>query len=58
MTSTFFHPDYTVGSGLTPDLLSRLATPLAGSDLSVDTAGGEFHPALKVLPLWYHVARW
>ncbi|CVI61806.1 Putative secreted protein (modular protein) [Agrobacterium salinitolerans str. Hayward 0363] len=45
-----FHPDYTVGSGLSPDLLTfRLWRPeaLAGSGKNPDTAGGELHPALR-----------
>ena len=36
----FFHPDSTVGPGITPGHASRLAGC---------TAGGEFHPALKIL---------
>jgi hypothetical protein len=45
----FSHPDYTVGSGISPDLLTLKAgslEALAGSSLRF-TAGGEFHPALK-----------
>jgi hypothetical protein len=45
-----FHPDYTVGSGISPDLLTfRQEVPeaLAGSRIAPDTAGGEFHPALR-----------
>jgi hypothetical protein len=34
----FFHPDYTVGSGVSPDHALRLAGY---------TAGRELHPALK-----------
>jgi hypothetical protein len=56
--AVFFHPDYTVGSGVGPDLLtlrSRLRTcvpvpttqALAGSCANAPTAGGESHPALK-----------
>jgi hypothetical protein len=48
-----FHPDYTVGSGLSPDLLTfRLWRPeaLAGSGKNPDTAGGELHPALRTRP--------
>ena len=37
-TIIFFHPDCTVGSGISPDHASRLAG---------FTAGGEFRPALK-----------
>lgn len=47
-----FHPDYTVGSGLSPDLLTfRLWRPeaLAGSGKNPDTAGGELHPALRTI---------
>ena len=36
----FFHPDCTVGSGISPDQPKRLAG---------FTAGGEFHPALKII---------
>ena len=36
----FFHPDYTVGPGITPGHALRLAGC---------TAGGESHPALKIL---------
>jgi len=39
-----YHPDYTVGSGITPDLLTfQTLKALAGY-----TAGGEFHPALRM----------
>ncbi len=42
-----FHPDYTVGPGVTPDLLTqgirKKAMALAGY-----TAGGELHPALRI----------
>ncbi len=34
----FFHPDYTVGFGISPNQPERLADY---------TAGGDFHPALK-----------
>ena len=38
-----FHPDYTVGPGVTPDLLTlSQRKALAGY-----TAGGELHPALR-----------
>ena len=36
----FFHPDYTVGPGISPDHALRLAGCTAGRDL---------HPALKIL---------
>ena len=36
----FFHPDFTVGIGITPILRNALAD---------FTAGREFHPALKML---------
>ena len=36
----FFHPDYTVGLGVSPNPALRLAGC---------TAGGESHPALKIL---------
>ena len=36
----FFHPDFTVGTGITP--VRRMA-------LADFTAGGELHPALKIL---------
>ncbi len=37
----FFHPDYTVGFGISPNQ-QLPKQPVAGF-----TAGGEFHPALK-----------
>lgn len=47
----FFHPDYTVGPGIAPDLLtlhvSKLTQALAGLTLTSFTAGGESHPAPK-----------
>ena len=43
-TIIFFHPDYTVGSGITPDHASRPAG---------FTAGRESHPALKI-SFFYH----
>jgi len=44
-TSILSHPDYTVGPGITPDLLTfQTLKALAGY-----TAGGEFHPALRML---------
>ena len=39
-TFIFFHPDYTVGFGVTPNHTSRFAG---------FTAGRKFHPALKIL---------
>jgi len=50
MTHIFFHPDYTVGPGISPDLLTLQPQALAGSVtlLQCDhTAGGELHPAPK-----------
>ena len=46
-TAFSLHPDYTVGSGIAPDLLT-LSTrkALAGSAKAI-TAGGDFHPALR-----------
>jgi hypothetical protein len=38
-----FHPDYTVGSGITPDLLTFCFQKRSRAL----TAGGEFHPALR-----------
>jgi hypothetical protein len=47
-TSSFIRT-LTVGPGITPDLLTpaRDSRALAGSQPSLLTAGGEFHPALK-----------
>src|SRR5437764_12790912 len=49
--AAFFHPDYTVGPGLTPGLLTcpahKRRTPLAGLVPKDLTAGRESHPALK-----------
>lgn len=47
-----FHPDYTVGFGLSPNLLTLLVArqALAGSRVAPHTAGGEFHPALRSSP--------
>ena len=42
----FFHPDFTVGPGISPGHAFRLAGC---------TAGGEFHPALKILFNFYSV---
>src|SRR5690606_39001434 len=53
--SVLYHPDCTVGSGITPDLLTSLqwfaekqtgiASNARGLDIAVITAGGELHPA-------------
>ena len=47
----FFHPDYTVGPGFSPGLLTLLIgeteQALAGSTREGHTAGGELHPAPK-----------
>ena len=43
----FFHPDYTVGSGIEPDLLTLPKEALAGLTVAGLTAGGESHPAPK-----------
>jgi hypothetical protein len=43
-TLTFSHPDFTVGSGISPDHAEKYFLPLAGF-----TAGREFHPAPKVV---------
>jgi len=44
-----FHPDYTVGSGIAPDLLtSGLQRPKRSrARAKTLTAGGDFHPALR-----------
>jgi len=45
-----FHPDYTVGSGITPDLLTPPSLSLgrrSRARAETLTAGGEFHPALR-----------
>ena len=50
LTHIFFHPDYTVGSGVTPDLLTlpdEVWQALAGLTVAGLTAGGESHPAPK-----------
>jgi len=54
-----FHPDYTVGSGIAPDLLTFRPRPeaLAGSGIPPDTAGGEFHPALRTTKVYESVPR-
>jgi hypothetical protein len=47
-----FHPDYTVGFGISPNLLTLpiARQALAGSRVAPHTAGGELHPALRSLP--------
>jgi len=49
-----FHPDYTVGSGISPDLLTfplyRKKRSRAPRKIR-DTAGGELHPALRISSL-------
>ena len=50
--AAFFHPDYTVGIGITPNSTAQhgcAARGLAG--MRRITAGGEFRPALKTLPV-------
>jgi hypothetical protein len=42
-----FHPDYTVGPGIAPDLHPFSRKALAGSRALPHTAGGEFRPALR-----------
>ena len=45
---TFSHPDYTVGSGISPD------QPVKAHGLAkCITVGGELHPALKITNLLY-----
>ena len=52
MSSIFFHPDYTVGFGITPNP--------AAARLADYTADREFHPALKIAISLsvYHVTLW
>jgi hypothetical protein len=38
----------TVGSGISPDLLTLYKQALAGSLYEQNTAGGELHPALRI----------
>jgi hypothetical protein len=53
MTHIFFHPDYTVGPGFAPGLLTlQLMTAASARGLGHmsdrgHTAGGELHPAPK-----------
>jgi len=44
-----FHPDYTVGSGIAPDLLTPalLGAKRSRAWAKTLTAGGDFHPALR-----------
>lgn len=42
-----FHPDYTVGPGVTPDLLTQGVLPKNHEALAGYTAGGELRPALR-----------
>src|SRR5690606_776060 len=44
-----FHPDYTVGSGITPDLLTPAAAGRSRAWRCRLTAGGELHPALRTM---------
>lgn len=46
-TCIFFHPDYTVGFGVSPNHAMKTAFPF--SSLAGFTAGGELHPALKII---------
>ncbi len=41
------HPDYTVGPGVTPDLLTPAHPEGQRKALAGYTAGGELHPALR-----------
>jgi len=46
---TFFHPDYTVGPGVSPDLPGATAAGLAGSTADRELPALQpAHPALKV----------
>jgi hypothetical protein len=49
MTHIFFHPDYTVGPGFSPGLLTLQFDTAGARGLGRDghTAGGELHPAPK-----------
>ncbi|MGF6358282.1 hypothetical protein ABIE27_006272 [Paenibacillus sp. 4624] len=53
-THSFSHPDYTVGSGITPDQPSAISRQVTDFAMWVEnkspariTAGRELHPALK-----------
>lgn len=43
------HPDYTVGPGISPDLLTYLEIEIQIA-LAGFTAGGDLHPALRTKP--------
>ena len=50
LSSVLYHPDYTVGPGITPDLLTLLVKAKRRSRalcVCTFTAGGELHPALR-----------
>ena len=52
LSFALFHPDYTVGPGITPGLLTPIQTdrPLAGFQAFARfTAGGELNPALRTI---------
>ncbi len=42
-----YHPDYTVGSGIEPDLLTPTFVERSRASGLPVTAGGELHPALR-----------
>ena len=48
----FFHPDFTVGIGITP-ILRQSARGLSDN---MPTAGREFHPALKMYSIAFSIA--
>jgi len=52
--TVLFHPDYTVGFGIAPNLLTlpseqARGKALAGLGCYTLTAGGDFHPALRTI---------
>jgi hypothetical protein len=52
VATVLFHPDYTVGFGISPNLLTPPpdesgTKALAGLGFYTLTAGGDFHPALR-----------
>lgn len=49
-SALLFHPDYTVGFGLSPNLLTSGRRPKRSRarGLAPHTAGGEFHPAPRM----------
>ena len=56
-----FHPDYTVGPGITPDLLTLLAKTKRRSwalCFRTFTAGGESHPALRTFSGFHRKRRY